>query len=185
MKKLQSGLKKAIHKANYSPHSLAKSLRLGKTLIIGVLVEDIRGLPVADIVNGIEESLEQQGYQMILNDLHMLEKLYNQYDQITDYKEYINKNVQLMLRTHVDGVIYVGLHDRHIDHIINPINKPFVYAYSHGASHDYYVSYNNFDGAVDAVNYLIGHGHRDIAVIAGSSRFLSNPGTHEGLHFCN
>ena len=160
-------INKAIEDAHFSPHSLAKSLRMGKTLIIGVLVEDIRGLPIANIVNGIEENLEENGYQMLLNDLHMLEKLYNQYDQITGYKDYINNSVQLMLRTHVDGIIYVGLHDRHIDHIINPIDKPFVIAYSQGASHDYYVTYNNFDGALDAVDYLISHGHRDIAIIAG------------------
>ena len=48
-----------------------------------------------------------------------------------------------------------------------PINIPFVYAYSHGSKQDHYVSYNNIDGAMDAVNYLINHGHREIAVLAG------------------
>jgi Transcriptional regulators len=157
----------AINEANFSPHSLAKSLRMGKTLTIGVLVEDIRGMPVADIVNGVEEQLENSGYQMILNDLHMLEKLYNQYDQIEEFKEYINDGVQLLLHSHVDGIIYVGLHDRHIEHIIQTIDKPFVFAYSHGACQDHFVTYNNFDSAVNATNYLIQHGHREIAVIAG------------------
>ena len=157
----------AIRETNYAPHSLAKSLRMGKTLTIGVIVEDIRGLPIADIVNGIEEHLEEQGYQMILSDLHMLEKLYNQYDQIVDYQEDINYNVSLMLRSHVEGIIYIGLHDRPINDIIDPIEKPFVYAYSHGSSRDYYVSYNNINSAMNAVNHLIDHGHREIAVIAG------------------
>lgn len=157
----------AIEKTNYIPHSLAKSLRIGKTLTIGVLVEDIRGLPIADIVNGLEESLEVHGYQMILKDLHMLEKLYNQYDAILDYKDDINNSVSLMLRSHVDGIIYVGLHDRHLNGIIDPIDKPFVYAYSHGAEQDHYVTYNNICGARDAVNYLVKNGHREIATIAG------------------
>lgn len=157
----------AIDQTNFAPHTLAKSLRMGKTLTIGVLVEDIRGMPIANIVNGVEENLEEHGYQMILNDLHMLEKLYNQYDQIAGYQDYINNSVKQMLRSHVDGIIYVGLHDRHIDNIIHPIEKPFVYAYSHGAKHDYYVSYNNIDGAMDAVNHLIHHGHREIAILAG------------------
>jgi len=157
----------AINQTNFSPHTLAKSLRVGKTLTIGVLVEDIRGLPIADIVNGVEEYLDTSGYQMILNDLHMLEKLYNQYDRIEGFKEYINDRVQLLLRSHVDGIIYVGLHDRHIDYIINPIETPFVFAYSHGATQDHYVTYNNFDSAINATNYLINRGHRQIAVIAG------------------
>jgi len=157
----------AINQTNFSPHTLAKSLRLGKTLTIGVLVEDIRGLPIADIVNGVEEHLELNGYQMILNDLHMLEKIYNQYEQIEDFKEYINDRVQLLLRSHVDGIIYIGLHDRHIDYIINPIEIPFVFAYSHGTCQDHYVTYNNFDSAINAANYLIERGHREIGVIAG------------------
>ena len=160
-------IKDAIRQTNYVPHSLAKSLRMGKTLTIGVLVEDIRGLPIADIVNGVEETLEDHGFQMILRDLHMLEKLYNQYDQIIDYREYINDSVALMLRSHVDGIIYVGLHDRHLNGIVDHIEKPFVYAYSHGSDDDYYVSYNNINGAINAVKYLIDHGHRNIGVIAG------------------
>ena len=168
----------AINESNYSPHTLAKSLRLGKTLTIGVIVEDIRGLPIANIVNGVEEHLESNGYQMILNDLHMLEKLYNQYDQIEEFKEYINDRVQLLLRTHVDGIVYVGLHDRHIDSIIKQIDTPFVYAYSHGTRKDHYVTYNNFDSAINATNYLINHGHREIAVIAGHPNSFP---THERM----
>lgn len=157
----------AIEKTNYSPNSLAKSLRMGKTLTIGVLVEDIRGLPIAAIVNGIEESLEVYGYHMILKDLHMLEKLYNQYDTIVDYQDEINNSVSLMLRSNVDGIIYVGLHDRHLNGIINPIAKPIVYAYSHGADEDHYVTYNNICGARDAIKYLAKNGHHEIAIIAG------------------
>lgn len=177
-------INEAIAQTNFSPHSLAKSLRMGKTLTIGVLVEDIRGMPIADIVNGIEESLEEHGYQMILSDLHMLEKLYNQYDQIVDYRSYINNSVQQMLRSHVDGIIYVGLHDRHIDNIINPINIPFVYAYSHGSKYDHYVSYNNIDGAMDAVNHLISHGHREIAVLAGHPDSFPTHQRMEGFITC-
>lgn len=168
----------AINETNFTPHSLAKSLRMGKTLTIGVLVEDIRGLPIADIVNGVEETLEVNGYQMILNDLHMLEKIYNQYDQIEGFKEYINDRVQLLLRSHVDGIIYVGLHDRHIDYIINRIETPFVFAYSHGTCQDHYVTYNNFDSAVNATNYLIERGHKEIAVIAGHPNSFP---THERM----
>ena len=72
----------AISKVNYQPNTVAKSLRMGQTHTIGVLVEDIRGLPVASIVSGISETLAKGGYKTILHDLHLLEKLYNQYEQI-------------------------------------------------------------------------------------------------------
>ena len=43
----------AISQVHYKPNTLAKSLRMGQTRTIGVLVEDIRGLPVASIVSGM------------------------------------------------------------------------------------------------------------------------------------
>ena len=46
----------AISQINYKPNTLAKSLRIGQTHTIGVLVEDIRGLPVSAIVSGISEA---------------------------------------------------------------------------------------------------------------------------------
>jgi len=38
---------------------------MNKTQIIGVLVEDIQGLPVPEIVDGISHLLEKNGYQML------------------------------------------------------------------------------------------------------------------------
>ena len=47
----------AIQQAHYKPNTLAKSLHSGQTNTVGVLVEDIRGMPVPGIVGGIEETL--------------------------------------------------------------------------------------------------------------------------------
>ena len=52
---------RAISKVNYKPNTLAKSLRMGQTHTIGILVEDIRGLPVSAIVSGISETLSKSG----------------------------------------------------------------------------------------------------------------------------
>ena len=54
---------------------------------IGVLVEDMRCLPVPDVLCGIAEALEPAGYQILLHDLHLYEKLYNQYELIGAYRE--------------------------------------------------------------------------------------------------
>ena len=157
----------AIQEANYTPNTLAKSLRSGQTHTIGVLVEDIRGLPVAGIVSGINETLSKSGYRMILHDLHLLEKLYNQYEQIASYRQRINNGVALLKSSNVDGIIYVGMHDRHLDYLFDPMETPLVFAYSHGTNQDTYVTYSNQDSASDMTNYLIKRGHERIAVIAG------------------
>ncbi len=157
----------AIQSANYTPNTLAKSLRSGQTRTVGVLVEDIRGLPVPEIVGGIGETIAKSGYRMLLFDLHLLEKLYNQYEQISAYRTRINNGVSLLLQAHVDGIIYVGMHDRHLDYLFDPLDRPLVFAYSHGTSQDTYVTYSNQDSAAALTRHLIGRGHQKIAVIAG------------------
>ncbi|NLO85147.1 MAG: LacI family transcriptional regulator [Clostridiales bacterium] len=157
----------AIQQANYTPNTLAKSLRSGQTHNIGVLVEDIQGLPVPEIVSGIGETLAKSGYRMLLFDLHLLKNLYNQYEQIGAYRTRINNGVSLLLSSHVDGIIYVGMHDRHLGLLIDPMDRPLVFAYSHGTQQDTYVTYSNLDSATALTRYLINHGHTRIALIAG------------------
>lgn len=173
----------AIKQTKYAPHTLAKSLRMGTTQTIGILVEDIRVLPITEIVNGIGECLEERGFQMLLSDLRMLEKLYNQFDHIHDYREFINQGIALMLHSHVDGIIYVGMHDRYLSSIIDPIDKPIVYAYSHGSSSDHYVTYDNIQGAVHAVKCLIYHGHHRIGLIAGHPNSFPTHQRMEGFYY--
>ena len=158
---------RAISQVNYTPNTVAKSLRLGQTFTIGVLVEDIRGLPVAAIVSGISETLSKAGYKTIFHDLHLLEKLYNQYEQIGTYRERINEGISLLKSSNVDGIIYVAMHDRHLDYLLDPMDTPLVYAYSHGTENDTYVTYSNKDSAADMIRYLLSKGHERIAVIAG------------------
>ena len=157
----------AIAQVNYTPNTIAKSLRSGQTKIIGVLVEDIRGMPVPDIVAGIAETLSNNDYRMLLFDLHLLEKLYNQYEQIGIYRQQINNGVNLLLSSNVDGIVYIGMHDRHLDYLFDPLDRPLVFAYSHGTQHDTYVTYSNVGSAADMARYLIAHNHTKIALIAG------------------
>ena len=157
----------AISQVNYKPNTLAKSLRMGQSHTIGVLVEDIRGLPVASIVSGISETLAKGGYKTILHDLHLLEKLYNQYEQIGFYRQRINDGLSLLQSANVDGIIYVAMHDRHLDYLFDEMDIPLVFAYSHGTEKDTYITYSNRDSAADIIRFLIGKGHKHIAVIAG------------------
>ena len=158
---------RAIAQVRYTPNTLAKSLRLGQSRTIGVLVEDIRGLPVAAIVSGISETLAKSGYKTILHDLHLLEKLYNQYEQIGTYRARINEGISLLKSSNVDGIIYVAMHDRHLDYLLDAMETPLVFAYSHGTEQDTYVTYSNRESAAEMTRLLISRGHSRIGVIAG------------------
>ena len=120
----------AIEQVKYNPNTAAKSLRSGQSNTVGVLVEDIRGLPVPQIVSGIEEILTRSGYRMLLYDLHLLEKVFNQYDQINTYHARVNNAIALLLASNADGIIFVGIHDRRIKSLFDPIDKPLVIAYN-------------------------------------------------------
>jgi LacI family transcriptional regulator len=157
----------AIQRLNYKPNTLAKSLRSGQTRVIGVLAEDFRCFPIPDLVGGIAEALEPTGFQMLMYDLHLYERLLNQYEQIGAYRERVNQGVSMLMNAQVDGVIYAAMHDRHLDGITDPVDRPLVYAYSLGTLQDYFVTYANKESAADLVRLLILRGHRKVAVLSG------------------
>lgn len=158
-----------ISKTNYQPNRVAKSLRMKKTNIIGVLVEDILSFPASRIINGISEYVEQTDYHILLNDLRMMDSLFNQYDQVVHQKDKINQALSfLIFGAKVDAVIYVGMFDRDISGIIADMNKPVVIAYStSGDDHACYVTYENENVAERLAQQVINSGHRKIAVITG------------------
>jgi len=158
-----------ISKTNYQPNRVAKSLRTKKTNIIGVLVEDILGFPSVGIINGISEYVEKSDYNILLNDLRMLDSLFNKYDQVIQQKEKINNAISfLVFGAKVDAVIYVGMFNRDISGIISNINKPVIIAYStSNDEHTCSVNYENEDSAAELTEHLIKNGHKRIAVITG------------------
>ena len=64
-------------------------------------------------------------------------------------------------------MIYVAMHDRHLDDLFDAMETPLVFAYSHGTEKDTYVTYSNRESAAAMTRYLIEKGHRRLAVIAG------------------
>ncbi|MDR3050900.1 MAG: LacI family transcriptional regulator [Oscillospiraceae bacterium] len=158
----------SIGLTNYKLNTIAKSLRMNKTHIIGVLVEDICGLPVPEIVDGINQCLEESGYQVLLSNLRLLQKLYNQYEQLSQYTGIVNRGLQLLEDARVDGIIYVAMHDRRIDGIHQPVSIPLVYAYAEsGDPANVSVTYDNENSAYEMTRLLIRQNHRQVALIAG------------------
>ena len=144
-------------------------MRTKKTNAIGILVEDAMAFPTASIINGISEFVEQTDYHVLLNDLRMLEGLFNRYDQIVHQKDKISKALNfLVFGADVEAVIYIGMFDRDISGIIADINKPVVIAYSTSSDeHSCYVTYENETISRDLTRHLFEYGHRRIGIITG------------------
>lgn len=162
-------VEKIIRETGYRSNMLAKSLRTNKTRLIGILVEDITVWHTALIIDGINEIAEATGYNTILCNLRLLSKIESQFENITKFQKDIDKAVDVLVGMQVDGILYVGMHDRKISHVLRDTHKPVVYCYCYTDGEGSSVRYSNEETAHDIARMLIARGHREFGVINGLS----------------
>ncbi len=147
---------KAAKELNYIPNTLARGLKLSKTDTIGLLVPNISNPFFADLSKSIEKEASQKGYLILLCDSDE-----NQQNEI--------KLLETLKKRKVDGIIIapVGLESSHIQKLHRE-NFPLVVIDRYFPDINVpYVTSDNFQGAYNAVEYLIKHGHKKIACIQG------------------
>jgi len=158
-----------VDKNNYRANVVAKSLRTNTSNTIGVVVEDITVWNSSEIIKGISKFVEQKSKHLILTDLGLMSKIGSNFQDIAKYKNVINNEIKLLLSAQVDGIIYIGMHDREIDDVIDEIDKPILYTYCYTSDNkDSYISYDNIDISYKIAESFIKNGHKRIAVICGS-----------------
>lgn len=141
---------------NFVPNKLARSLKLDKTETIGLIIPDISNPFFADIAKSIEKTARKKGYSIILCDS-------------SDTIE-IEQQILLLLQAQkVDGIIVapVGTHSSHLIKVYQDKMPVVVIDRCFPDSNLPFVTSDNFNGAYDAVNYLITRGHNRIACIQG------------------
>lgn len=177
---------KVLAETGYKQNRIAKSLRKNRTHTIGVLAEDINADFIPGIICGITEYAENHGYHILLDDLHMLDKLYNRYENLPAYRRKVNQSISYLLEYQVDGVIYIGMNDRIIENIIDPIDRPLVYSYCYSANRrDYSVSYDNEKAAYEVMQYLSAKGHEHVGILAGPENSVPSERRLAGIRrFC-
>lgn len=173
---------RVVKELGYQPNTVAQTLRRGASLQVGVLVEDIRGMPVADIICGIGDRLGASGYKMLLYDLHLMEQLNTRYEDIHLYRKQIEDGFLALQSARVDGLIYVGMQDIPLMYQFKALDIPLVFAYSHVMQDDCYVTYDNLSATVDVIQSLITRGHKRIAIISGHPH--SYPTTMRMYGYC-
>mgnify|MGYP000997837282 FL=1 len=160
-------VEKIIKETGYRSNILAKSLRKNESCLIGVIVEDIIVWHTPYIIDGINEIAEATGYNTILSNLRLLSKIESQFEHISNFQKDIDKAVDVLIGMQVDGIIYVGMHDREIGHVIHNIKKPVVYCYCYTDGEGSSVRYSNEKAAYQMTQMLIDNGHREFGVING------------------
>ena len=146
---------KYVKEVGYKPNSLAKSLRTGKSNIIGLLVEDISNTFFASIARQIEDRAYKNGYKIIYsstdNDTQKTQELIAMFrDRHVDGyiivpPQGIEEDISALIR---DGLPVV-LFDRHLPDVETD-----------------YVLVDNLFSTYNATRYLIDKGYKNVAFIS-------------------
>ncbi|WP_293905169.1 MULTISPECIES: LacI family DNA-binding transcriptional regulator [unclassified Sphingobacterium] len=144
-----------VKKVGYKPNELAKSLRTGKTKILGLIIEDISNPFFGNIARLIESKVYEQGYRII-------------YCSTNNDVEKAKELIQMFYDRQVDGFIITpsdGLEDTVKQLQQNNIPVVLFDRYFPALETDY-VGADNFQGALDASNHLCQQGYRRIGFVS-------------------
>ena len=152
----------AAKKLGYQPNKIARSMVMGRTNIIALVIPDIRNQFFTSVARGVEDVASKYEYRVMLCNTD--ENLIRQRQYIDTFRSKI-----------VDGFIIAVASDR--DHDLDKVDRetlPFVFIdrVCEGVLADAIVV-DNRDGAYKAVSHLLELGHRRIGLIAGKSDTLT------------
>jgi DNA-binding LacI/PurR family transcriptional regulator len=139
----------AARKFNYRPNFFARSLRMQRSLTIGVLVPEVSDGYATAVLSGIEDDLVRAGYFYFVASHHHRADLIDEYPR-------------LFLDRAVDGIIAVDTPWRH------RLRVPVVTVSGHDCAPSITNVVLDHELAANlALDHLLGLGHRQIAFIKG------------------
>ena len=155
-KKPAETVQSTAKKLNYIPSHLARSLRLKRTHTIGLVIPDISNPFFSSIAKSVEIEARKVGYSIVLCDSQENTKL--EIDSL-----------QLLQSRNIDGLIIcpVGVAGDHFEQLYDSSVQIVVIDRYFPQLKCPYVLSDNYNGAVNAVNYLIKNGHIIIGCIQG------------------
>lgn len=148
----------AIRELDYQPNHIARSLKLKKTRMLGMVISDITNPFFPQLVRGAEDAALKNNYLLIT---------FNTDDNVEREKRVLS----VLRQRRVDGVLLVVApnagDDGHIRGILDS-GIPIVCLDRLPAGIEVdSVSVDNVAGARDCVRHLISMGHRRIAILTG------------------
>jgi DNA-binding LacI/PurR family transcriptional regulator len=164
-------IQKLAQEMGYTPDAAARSLVMGQTRTVGVVVTSIADPFIAQVVQGIENIAYEHAYAVILASSNS--------DPLREMSA-----VEMLRSKRVDGVIVTSsrlgaLYQDHLEHI----GVPVVLLNNHSEQSGRYlysVTVDNPHGGHLATQHLIELGHRRIACITGPANHSSNMGRLAG-----
>jgi len=148
-------VQKVIEELGYTSNLAARSMRSLRTNVLGLIMPDAGAPFPIEVMKGVNSAISALDYNLII---------YTCGDERKHYAaDREKKFVSLLNNSITDGVIVITPAAKHFT-----TNAPLVAVDPHHAGTEYpAIISTNRQGAMDAMDYLIGLGHRRIAHIAG------------------
>lgn len=148
-----------VKELGYEPNPMARGLRTGKTMTIGLMVEDISNQFFATLAKVIEDEADKFGYDVI-------------YCSTENKEARAKKLLEMLKHRQVDG--YILTPTAHLKDEIQKLlqeGKPIVLMDRYFPSlPTNYVVIDNFQGSSMAAAHLLGHGYQKLAIVTTVSR---------------
>ena len=168
----------AIAKVDYRPNLGARRLSGGRTYQMLMLFNNPNITWTAEVLIGMMHACHKIGYHLMIEGVGDYEG-----DKVGDPIDY-EEIAELVDRSRVDGVILPPplCFDKQVLNIIREKAVPCVrIAGTPARDLDLRVSIDNFAGAYEITDYLIAHGHENIAIVNGPSDFVASALRYEGF----
>jgi LacI family transcriptional regulator len=144
---LTAVVQKAIAAMNFSPHAGARGLRIGKTNILGLVVQDITNPFFVEALRGVEDEAIKHGYEVLVCNSN-------------DQPDLELRHLNALYTQRVDGVLLATCDSYAARQALVRDRAPIVFidCVPMKAEVNCVVT-DNFDSCYNAIRYLIGLGH--------------------------
>lgn len=145
-------VREAARKLSYAPYGLARSLRLRRSMVIGMLLPSLRNLYFADTVGVVQSLLRQRGYTMLLAS--------SSYDATTEIEA-----VRAMVAQGVDGLILLGRPQHaEVGALLRRQHVPFVRSWV-ACKGEPSIAFDHARAMFEVTRHLVGLGHRRLGAV--------------------
>lgn len=156
---IQASVERAIEELGWTPSVVAQTMRGGSTRMIGFIFSDIRNPLYSAMIKGAEDVLSEQGYMLVIASSDGLPK--REIDLINLFKS-----------RSADGLLFSVVEDNNVAVLrsLQAAGFPVVALERDMGSNIDSVVAAHLSGTFEATRYLLGMGHRRIAMIAGGRK---------------
>jgi LacI family transcriptional regulator len=150
-------VQRAMAALDYHPDQVARSLKMGKTSVVGMIIPDITNMFFPEVIQGVEDAARKAGYSVMLCNSN-------------EDPEQEQQHLNTLFARRVDGVLLASPNPSGACARLGRRRVPIVFIdrVPEGAGFCA-VTTDNVEGAHTAVRLLISLGHKRIAMICGPS----------------